>query len=363
LAYLLFLKNISVFQFKNYQESFFQFDERVVGICGNNGVGKTNLLDAIYYLCFTKSYFTNTDQQNIRKSHSGFRIHAHLDLDNQNQEISCILRETGRKEFLLNGEEYEKFSLHIGKFPCVIIAPDDTRTITEGSEERRRYMDALLSQLDPSYLQALLLYNRILQQRNRFLRTYAPRKSIDTNLLDVYDEQLIKPGNQIFEKRRQLLQGILPLVQAFNLQIAGKDVGIYLKYSSSLLDCSFEVLLNEFRDKDLFLQRTNIGIHRDDIEIKLEDQTFKNIASQGQRKSILFAMKLAEYETLRVRKGFAPLLLLDDVFEKLDQERMNNLLGWVGLQDQAQIFITDTHSSRIKQHLDQVTVNHQLIEL
>jgi DNA replication and repair protein RecF len=360
---LLFLKNISVFQFKNYPESFFQFDERVIGICGNNGIGKTNLLDAIYYLCFTKSYFTNSDQQNIGKGHSGFRIHADLVLNSQDQQITCILRETGKKEFLLNGEEYEKFSLHIGKFPCVIIAPDDTRTITDGSEERRRYMDALLSQLDPSYLQALLLYNRILHQRNRFLKSYAQRKFSDASLLDVYDEQLIKPGTEIFEKRQQLLQRILPIVQAFNLLIAGKDEGICLKYNSALLDCSFEILLNQSRDKDFFLQRSNIGIHKDDIEIKMDDQTFKNIASQGQRKSILFAMKLAEYETLRQVKGFAPLLLLDDVFEKLDQDRMNNLLGWVGLQDQAQIFITDTHTRRIQQHLDQVAVDHQLVEL
>lgn len=360
---LLFLNNISVFQFKNYLEASFPITERIVGICGANGVGKTNLLDAIYYLCFTKSYFSRSDQQNVYKGCTGFRIQTNLRLNEEQFQLVCIQRESVGKEFQINGESYEKFSLHIGKFPCVMIAPDDTRIITDGSEERRRFIDALLSQLDPSYLQSLIIYNKILLQRNHWLKSLSAGRTVDKNLLEVYDEQLIQPGGYIFSKRRSLLQTVLPLVQAFNILIAGKDEGIELTYSSQLLDSPFESLLKQFKEKDLLFQRTHAGIHKDDIEIKLQGQHFRNQASQGQRKSVLFALKLAEYETLSRSKGFAPLLLLDDVFEKLDQDRMQNLLGWVALQNQTQIFITDTHAGRIREHLDKVDVNHELIGL
>jgi DNA replication and repair protein RecF len=324
-------------------------------------VGKTNLLDAIHYLCFTKSYFTNSDQQNVRAGSTGFRIQANLSLDREYQLI-CIQRETG-KEFILDGENYDRFSAHIGRFPCVIIAPDDTRTITEGSGERRRYMDTLFSQLDSSYLQALILYNRLLQQRNRFLKNQLEKKIPDPSLLEVYDAQMIPAANYIFTKRLEFFQSILPMVQTFNLRISAKEEEIELTYSSQLQEDSFEALLARSRDKDIQFQRTHAGIHKDDLDIRLKGEIFRNIASQGQRKSLLFSLKLAEYEILKRYKGFAPLLLLDDVFEKLDRDRMNHLLAWVGLQDQGQIFITDTHSERIRQHLEQVSTNNQLIEL
>ena len=169
-----------------------------MGICGNNGVGKTNLLDAIYYLCFTKSYFSKSDQQNVQKGNSGFRVEGHFEKEGLPVNIVCVLRETGKKEFLSNGEAYEKFSQHIGRFPAVIIAPDDVQIITSGSEERRRFLDALLSQLDSTYLQHLIAYNKVLQQRNSFLKSLTDKKTRDINLLDVYDDQLIRPGMYIF---------------------------------------------------------------------------------------------------------------------------------------------------------------------
>jgi DNA replication and repair protein RecF len=362
---LLLLKDISLVQFKNYEQADFQFRERIVGICGNNGVGKTNLLDAIYYLCFTKSYFSKSDQQNVFKGSAGFRIDGHFEKEAASAliPIVCVLRENGKKEFQSNGEVYEKFSQHIGRFPAVIIAPDDVQIITGGSEERRRFLDALLSQLDAGYLQSLIGYNKVLQQRNGFLKSLTDKRIHDKKLLDVYDEQLIGPGGYVFEKRRSFLQELLPLVLQFYTQIAGAVEPVAFAYESQLLQTSFKDLLHQSREKDLYLQRTNTGIHKDDIDISFSGQPFKAIASQGQRKSLLFALKLAEYETLKQDKGFPPLLLLDDVFEKLDEHRMHNLLDKVCLRDKGQIFITDTHSGRIRQEMEKLGAPCQIIQL
>ena len=360
---MLSLKNITLVQFKNYQQATFRFGERIVGICGPNGVGKTNLLDAIYYLCFTKSYFTRADQQNVRKGAAGFRIEGNFEKEGQPAQVVCILRETGKKEFLTDGEAYEKFSAHIGRFPAVIIAPDDVQIITAGSEERRRFLDALLSQIDAGYLQHLIEYNKILQQRNSFLKSLTDTKIQDKSLLEVYDSQLTRPGVYIFEKRRAFLRTLLPLVEQCYAQIAGPGEPLAFAYDSQLLQSTFRDLLLRNREKDLYLQRTNGGIHKDDIDISFSGQPFKSIASQGQRKSLLFALKLAEFETLKQQMGYPPLLLLDDIFEKLDEHRMRNLLDKVCLQDKGQIFITDTHAGRIRQELDKLSIPCQIIDL
>ena len=360
---MLILKDISLVQFKNYEQASFQFRERIVGICGNNGVGKTNLLDAIYYLCFTKSYFTKSEQQNVFKGGAGFRIEGHFDKEGQPQQVVCILRENGKKEFLSDGEAYEKFSRHIGRFPCVIIAPDDVQIITGGSEERRRFLDALLSQLDPLYLQNLIEYNKVLQQRNGFLKSLTDSRMQNNGLLEVYDSQLTRPGIYIYEKRKDFLQALLPLVAEFYIRIAGLAEPLTFSYESQLSGTTFGDLLLRFREKDLFLQRTNGGVHKDDIDVLYSGEPFKAIASQGQRKSLLFSLKLAEYEMLRRYKGFPPLLLLDDIFEKLDEHRMHNLLDNVCVQNKGQIFITDTHPGRIRQELDKLNIACQMINL
>ena len=317
----------------------------------------------MYYLCFTKSYFSKNDQQNIQHHHFGFRVEGVFGLNQQDDKVVCILRETGKKELSLNEEPYEKFSKHIGKFPCVIISPDDAQIITDGSEERRRFIDALLCQLDASYLQNLMEYNKIMQQRNSLLKSMAEGKTEEKNLLDVYDEQLTRRGTYIFEQRQSFLREVLPLVKKFYTKIAGGEEPLDLCYNSHLLYSSFKDLLRQFREKDILWQRTSAGIHKDDIEIKLNNQPFKQSASQGQRKSLLFALKLAEHETLLQAKGFAPILLLDDVFEKLDASRMHNLLHWVCIENKGQIFITDTHQERIKQHAQALGVKYQLVGL
>jgi DNA replication and repair protein RecF len=359
---LLKLHSISITQFKNYTTRTFNFNERIVGICGNNGVGKTNLLDAIHYLCFTKSYFTR-DNLNIQNGQQGFRLEGEIELNSKNEKTVCILRETGKKEFLVNDAAYEKFAAHIGRYPCVIIAPDDIQIITDGSEERRRFLDALLSQLDKEYLLSLISNNKILVQRNALLKSFYETGSKNLSLLDVLDEQLLKPGQYIFEKRKNFLVYFLPQVQQLYAEIAKRNENIELHFQSELSQCSFSELLRLNRQRDMAAQRTTGGIHRDDLVFNLGDQLFRTIASQGQRKSLLFALKLAEMDVLQKEKGFAPLLLLDDVFEKLDEQRIASLLHKVCVENSGQVFITDTNEERLAQHLNDLSLKYQLIRL
>jgi DNA replication and repair protein RecF len=360
---MLRLQHISLTQFKNYNSRSFDFKERIIGICGKNGVGKTNLLDAIHYLCFTKSYFTRLDSANVQHGNTGFRIEANLSLNDKIEKAVCILRETGKKEFWINDGIYEKFSQHIGHYPCVVIAPDDAELITGESKERRTFLDALISQLDSEYLKHLITYKKVLEQRNSSLKAFADIGKKDLSLLDVLDEQLIKPGNYIFNKRKEFLISFLPLVKHLYIEISKQPEDVNLFYESELLLASFEELLNLNRTKDCLAQRTTSGIHRDDLEIQLGKQDFKSIASQGQRKSLLFALKLAEMEVLKKEKGFAPLLLLDDVFEKLDEDRIGNLLNKVCVENDGQVFITDTNEERLRSHLESLSVKYQLITL
>ncbi len=377
---MIFLSKISLTQFKNYQFATFDFTQRVTGICGLNGKGKTNLLDAAYYCCFTKSYFTKADGLNAQFESDGFRIEAssissngggngedvsedRKEIQKKTDEIVCIFRGIGKKEILLNGVQYTKLSEHIGKFPAVMIAPDDISLITDGSEERRRFMDTVLSQMDANYLQQLVIYNKVLLQRNSLLKSFAEQGKTDWQLLEVLDEQLIAPGNFIFTKRKAFTDALIPLVQKFYHRIADNNETITLQYDSRLHDSSFYDLLNNYRQKDFMAQRSNAGVHKDDIVFQLNGQVFKTTASQGQRKSLLFALKLAEFEMLKENKGFAPLLLLDDVFEKLDDNRMQQLLHWVCNENEGQVFITDTHKERLQEAFEKLNTAYQIIEL
>ncbi|HET6993880.1 MAG TPA: DNA replication and repair protein RecF [Chitinophagaceae bacterium] len=360
---MLRLEAISLLQFKNYTNRSFEFSGHIVGICGNNGVGKTNLLDAIHYLCFTKSYFSRLDGNNVQQGKDGFRLEGRFVLQDKQEATTCIFRETGKKEFAVNGRAYEKFSHHIGHYPCVVIAPDDATLITGGSEERRRFFDSLLSQVDAEYLQCLIRYNKVLQQRNSLLRSFAETGTADVSLLDVLDEQLIKPGDYIFNRRKEFLVSFLPQAKHLYNEISTQPEELTLLYESQLLKASFPELLQATRQKDYNAQRTTAGIHRDELEITMNNQLFRNIASQGQRKSLLFALKLAEMDVLKKEKNFAPLLLLDDVFEKLDESRISNLLRKVCVENEGQVFITDTNEERLRQHLDDLGIDYEIVGL
>ncbi|MEO5985020.1 MAG: DNA replication and repair protein RecF [Ferruginibacter sp.] len=363
------LEKISITQFKNYSQSKFNFTERIIGICGMNGMGKTNLLDAIYYLCFTKSYFTRADAMNVQFGADGFRLEALFrneddeDETQKLQKLVCIYRNPGKKELFLNDAAYEKFSAHIGRFPTVIIAPDDVGIILGGSEERRRFIDTVLSQMDPTYLQNLINYNKIIAQRNSALKKFAEHGKVDIHLLDTLDMQLIKPATEIYRSRKLFTEELIPIINKFYLQIADNDEMVKIEYTSQLNEFDMETLLHKSREKDLLLQRANSGVHKDDLSFDLNLHAFKNIASQGQRKSLLFAMKLAEFQLLAENKGFTPLLLLDDVFEKLDDHRMHNLLEYVCKENDGQVFITDTNRDRLHNVMKELSVKMQFIEV
>ncbi len=360
---MLRLQKISITHFKNYAFSPVVFTKNVVGICGLNGVGKTNLLDAIYYCCFTKSYFTVTDSLNVNFEKEGFRLEADFDNNDVLQKVVCIHRGTSKKEFYLNEIQYEKLSAHIGLLPAVIIAPDDVEIITGGSEGRRRYLDTVICQLDNEYLQQLMIYNKVLQQRNSLLKRFADQKNFDKILLDVINSQLAEPGKIVFEKRTFYTTKLIPLIESFYHRIAENNEEIKFAYSSHLQIESFETLLLRTQERDRIIQRSSAGIHKDDIQFALNGQPFKTIASQGQRKSLLFALKLAQYQLLKNHNNFSPILLLDDVFEKLDEKRMNRLLHWVCKENDGQVFITDTHKQRLITIFEQLAIDGQIIEL
>lgn len=359
---MLQLQNISLTQFKNYSHQQLRFTQPIIAFTGANGVGKTNLLDAIHYLCFTKSYFSSVDSNNVQHGSAGFRIEGVFEKNGEAFKTCIILRENGKKEISCNEVPYEKFSQHIGLFPCVIIAPDDAELITAGSEGRRKFLDTLLSQINPDYLQQLIVYNKVLQQRNGYLKQCAQTQTRNNSLLEVLDDQLVQAGNFIYQTRNKFLPLFQQIVLEFYKQIAGKEEAVGLSYESQLHHSAFDTLLKQSADRDYLLQRTNYGVHKDDLVLTLNEEPFKTTASQGQRKSLLFSLKLAEAETINEQKGFYPLLLLDDVFEKLDTQRMHNLLDYVCSQN-AQVFITDPNEERVRKVFEELGKEVQVYSL
>lgn len=360
IAPMLRLRRLTLTQFKNYDRFDTSFTSDVVGISGSNGKGKTNLLDAIYYACFTRSYFSANEALNIQRSTDGFRIVALFERDGEELEVVCVYRPGVRKEISVNGVPYEKFSQHLGRFPVVMIAPDDANIITGGSEGRRKFLDAMMSQVDPEFLQLLIRYNHLLLQRNALLKSW--RHQPQEELLNVLNIQMVQPAEVIFQKRKSFLEALIPRVERFYEEISRVNEAVKLSYSSQLQHADMNLLLNEHFQKDMLLQRSTAGIHKDDLLITLDELPFKSHASQGQRKSMLFALKLAEYEMIRHYKKDC-ILLLDDVFEKLDADRMRNLMNWVCLENEGQVFITDTHPQRLRDAFHHMGITAQEVGL
>jgi len=340
------LKELQLRNFKNYWEVNFQFSLGINGIVGKNGAGKTNLLDAIYYLCMTKSAFQNTDQANCRFGESFFTIEGIIEHGDLRVHLHLSFSKEQGKVFKLNKKPYTKISDHVGKFPCVLITPNDSDLISEGSQVRRRFFDTILCQLNKDYLEQLMRYNRLLQQRNSLLKQIAEKRQ-EASMLEIYDEQMAAPAHFIANERMKFIEQFIPAFVKKYQFISQSDEKVTLLYQSALTESSsFVQLMKQHISKDLALQHTSQGIHKDDFVFEINGNSLKKFASQGQQKSYTVALKLAQFETLTDKTGTKPLLLLDDIFDKLDDERIKQLMLLMSSGRFGQVFITDARPER-----------------
>ncbi len=345
----MFLKKINLLNFKNYPSVQLDFEPGVNAFLGHNGEGKTNLLDAIHYLSMCKSYFNPIDAQNIRFREDFFVVQGTFDVNGSEENISCGLKRNQKKVFKRNQKEYERLADHIGLLPVVMISPTDTILITEGSEERRKFMDSIVSQYDKNYLEDLINYGRVLSQRNAYLKHAATSRSFDEDSLLMWDEQLIPLAGRIHAIRNRFIVELLPIFNEFYKTISGHKEEIDIRYESHLWTENFRELLNSSRDKDRILQYTGVGIHKDDLIFHINGAPVRRYASQGQQKSFLIALKLAQFDFIGRMKGTTPILLLDDIFDKLDEMRVTHLMELVSRENFGQLIITDSHPQRLKE--------------
>lgn len=342
------LASLLLQQFKNYESLQLEFGLGLNCFTGKNGAGKTNILDAIHYLAFTKSYFNAVDQQNAFFGGNFFVVEGVLNQANHEEKIRIVFQKGYGKTLLLNGNEVTKFSEHIGSVPLVMIAPGDVALIQEGSEERRKFMDQVISQCDAMYLRELIQYNRILDQRNKLLKDFHFNGGFNRDLLESFNQQLVASGNYLFSKRTQFIEKLEPLFLQHYAWLSGDNEQAKVKYESELARVPFDVLLAQTESADLDLLRTTRGAHRDDLIFTMDGNPLKKFGSQGQQKSFLIALKLAQFDYLATLKNTKPLLLLDDIFEKLDQYRLAKLFAWIGEGKFGQVFLTDTQLERVK---------------
>ncbi len=350
------LKKLQLLNFKNWPEAQFNFSDKLNCFVGNNGAGKTNVLEAIHYLSVCKGYFNLVDSQNIKDEEPFFVLEGSFDKKERIHQIYCGLKRGEKKVFKKDKKQYDKLAQHIGQFPSVIISPYDRDLIMDGSEVRRKFMDGVISQSNPLYLDSLQRYNRTLQQRNALLKYFAANGTYSTSDIQVYNEQLAEKGQYIFEKRQEFLDEIAPKLLYYFEAITQKREQPEMEYASQLKELNWKQLFEKYEQRDAVNQYTGCGIHKDDLQFKINDRGVKKFGSQGQQKSFLIALKLAQYDFLKAKHGFAPLLLLDDIFDKLDEERVEQLVRLVHSENFGQIFITDTHKERtvhLAQAIDQ----------
>lgn len=342
----MFLKKISLFNYKNFSEATFEFDAKINCFVGKNGIGKTNVLDAIYHLANGKSYFNPLAVQNIKHNEDFFVIDGEFEKNHRAEQIVSSFKKGQKKILKRNGKIYEKFSDHIGFIPLVIISPADNDLIIEGSETRRRFIDSVISQLEPSYLHELIQYQKIIGQRNALLKYFALNHTFDSETLSIYNQQLDGLGKSIFEKRKEFITAFLPIFNKHHKTITGSEETVQLVYESHLFDNNLLSLLEESLIKDRALQFTSVGIHKDDLAFQINHHPIKKFGSQGQQKSFLIALKLAQFEFVKKQSGEKPILLFDDIFDKLDETRVSKIVEMVNQEEFGQLFISDTHPER-----------------
>lgn len=357
------LKNLKLLQFKNHREKSFEFSRQINCFVGNNGIGKTNLLDALYYLSFGKSFLGNSDNLNITEEEEFFVIETEVENEDKNDIIKIIHNKATKKVIKKNEKTYDRIADHIGYLPVVLISPYDSNLISDSGESRRKFLDALISQTDSEYLYSLIQYQKIIQQRNALLKFFAKTRSFEPESLSIYNEPLTKYGNYIFNKRKDFIQELNPLVQHFYQVISNGKERVEVVYESHLADNSFEDLLEQNKERDRLLTYTSHGIHKDDLLFNMNGILIKRIGSQGQQKSFLIGLKLAQFSQVKARTGKIPILLLDDIFDKLDDIRVSQLISLVNKENFGQIFITDTNEERTKIIVKQINEESKIFQL
>lgn len=363
----MYLKNIKLSNFKNYGEVEISFSHNVNCFVGNNGVGKTNLLDAIYYLSFTKSYFNSADNQNIKYNESFFAVHGNYVFGDtkEPQHVSCIQKRGQSKQVKYNKKLYSKISEHIGKIPLVMISPYDQDLIQGGSEVRRKFLDGVISQIDNLYLEELLQYQKALEQRNKLLKRFYEDRYFDEAMLQLWDEQLVRLGMPIYEKRNIFLAKFIPIFNKYYAMISAVEEPVLIDYESQLHNETFIDLLRNSWTKDAYTQYTTVGVHKDDLNFKIGEEAFsiKKFGSQGQQKTFVLALKLAQFEYIANNRNLKPILLLDDVFDKLDILRVKQLINLVGSERFGQVFLTDTQQGRVETIFEESPIEHKIFSV
>ena len=351
------LKHLSILNYKNLAEVELSLSPKINCFLGDNGMGKTNLLDAVYYLSFCKSHSNPIDSQVILHEADLCMIKGKYELpDGNKEEIMCALKRRQKKQFKRNNKQYEKLSAHIGFIPLVMISPADNELIMGGSDERRTFMDVAISQFDKPYLQSLVQYNKALQQRNATLK----HDNVDKSLLELWEEVMIKEGEAIFERRNLFIEELTPIFHQFYTTISQSKEAVSLNYSSQLADCNFEERLLAARERDMILGHTTVGIHRDDLDMLINEYPIKKDGSQGQKKTFFVSLKLAQYHFLSRKSNTMPLLVLDDIFDKLDETRVKEIIQLVSEPDFGQIFISDTNRQSLDRILHPFDDNYHL---
>ena len=359
----MYLKKLNLINYKNFESAQFDLSPQINCFVGNNGIGKTNVLDAIYYMSFTKSYFNSVDSQNIKHGESFFVVEGVFERDDREEHIFCGVQKGKKKAVKRNQKLYPKLQDHIGEFPLVIISPSDRDLISEGSDVRRKFIDGVISQFDSSYLNDLLSYNKQLSQRNALLKYFATNRVWDEASLVIYDEIMSDLAQNIFQKRKDFISDMLPTFLDRYNSISDNKEDVTIEYKSSIEESTLLQQLASNRDKDRALHYTSIGVHKDDLIFNIGEFPIKKFGSQGQQKTFLIALKLAQFEYLKQLKKVTPILLLDDIFDKLDESRVGQIIRLVNQHHFGQIFISDTHPERTENIVKSINEEYKLFEL
>ncbi|OQD42311.1 DNA recombination protein RecF [Croceivirga radicis] len=357
------LKHLSLVNYKSFESGDFEFDPTINCFVGKNGVGKTNVLDAIYHLSFGKSYFNPVTTQNIKHGSDFFMVEGLFEKDDREEKVICSYKKGSKKLIKRNGKVYDRFSDHIGFLPLVIISPADRDLIIEGSDTRRKFIDGVISQSNKAYLQNLIQYNKVLSQRNSLLKYFAANHTFDNTTLEIYNDQLTTYGTTIYEERKAFLEKFIPVFETQYQNVAQKKEGIALTYSSKLNEVGLKTLLEQSLEKDRALQYTAVGIHKDDLDFNIDGHPIKKFGSQGQQKSFLIALKLAQFKLLKEQSGTTPILLLDDIFDKLDESRVSQIVSLVNQDQFGQLFISDTHADRTENVVKNIHQSYKIFNL